>query len=244
MSSLHIKRLDGTNIPVFVFNVKNAPENTPAIIVLQEWWGINDQIKKFAQYFADHGYQAIIPDLYRGKIGVDAEEASHLMSNLDFKDAVKDIEACICHLRENSPQRKIAITGFCMGGALSLASAVLLPTQLQASLPFYGIPSPSLCDLKTIKTPVQAHFGDLDTIPGFSDKEAANQLEVQLKEAGVPYEFYRYPNQGHAFMNDTEWSFQKRKEMGLPPYDPQVVKTAWERVFSFLQKHLKSESSL
>jgi len=241
MTSQTIKRADGTTIPVFLFAAQRP--DSPAVIVVQEWWGVNDQIKKHAEFIASKGYTALVPDLYRGKIGVDAEEASHLMNNLNFREAVNDIDACALFLKSQASGRKVGITGFCMGGALSLASAALTKS-LDAAVPFYGIPPDSLCDVSKIKIPIQGHFGDLDAFAGFSDPAAVKALEEKLRKGGVPHEIHRYPTQGHAFMNDTEWSFQKRKEMGLPPFDPQVVKTAWDRVFAFFEKHLDGKAKL
>jgi len=240
MATQKITAKDGTSIPIFTFPPPGiAASSAPAIIVIQEWWGINEQIKKHAEFIASKGYFCLIPDLYKGKVGVDAEEASHLMNNLNFKKAVSEINECALYLKEKSPGRKVGITGFCMGGALTLASAALT-TSLDASVAFYGIPPDALCDVSKIKIPVQGHFGNLDGLAGFSDPKAVDQLEEKLKKGGVPHEIHRYPTVGHAFMNDTEWSFQKRKEQGFPAYDPEVTKTAWNRFFSFFQKHLRT----
>jgi len=236
MAAQTVQRADGTSIPVFLFPSDSNPKG-PAVIVIQEWWGVNDQIKKQAAFLASKGFTALLPDLYRGKIGVDAEEASHLMNNLNFREAVNDIDACALFLKKQVPGRKVGVVGFCMGGALTLAAAALTKS-LDAAAPFYGIPPDALCDVSTIKIPVQGHFGDLDGLKGFSDKEAVDVLEGKLKKGGVSFETHRYPTQGHAFMNDTEWSFQKRKEQGFPPYDEKVVKLAWERLLTFFNKHL------
>ena len=95
---------------------------------------------------------------------------------------------------------QVGVTGFCMGGALSLASAALVP-EISASAPFYGIPSPQLCDLTTITIPVQAHFGEKDALVGFSSKEDAEKLEKTM--AGKKFELIMHPGVGHAFTNPT-----------------------------------------
>jgi carboxymethylenebutenolidase len=119
-------------------------DSPPVVIVLQEWWGVNEQIKIHAQKIADiTGAEAIIPDLYKGKIGLDAEEASHLMN-------VDEIEALCDSLRKDDANRKIAVLGFCMGGALTLASAALLENPLVAAVVFYGIPPEALCDVSYV----------------------------------------------------------------------------------------------
>jgi carboxymethylenebutenolidase len=146
----------------------------PAIIVIQEWWGVNDQIKLHAQKLADlTGAEAIIPDLYKGKIGLEAEEASHLMDNLDFKNAVDEIEVLCAEIQKDSPDRKIGVVGFCMGGSLALATAALIKKPLAAVIPFYGIPPEALCDCGDIvaKTPIQGK-------DGYSRKRRASSMQL------------------------------------------------------------------
>ena len=133
-------------------------DSLPVVIVIQEWWGVNDQCKAHAQKVADlTGAEAIIPDLYKGKIGLEAEEASHLMDNLDFKNAVDEIEVLCAELQKDNADRKIAVVGFCMGGSLALATAALVKKPLAAVAPFYGIPPEALCNVADIvaKTPIQ-----------------------------------------------------------------------------------------
>lgn len=219
-------------------------ESPPAIIVLQEWWGINDQIKLHAQKFAEcSGAEVFVPDLYKGKIGVDAEEASHLMNNLDFKNAVDEIESLCDELRKDQPDRKIAIAGFCMGGALCLATAALSRRPVAAAIPFYGIPPSALCNVGDIptKSPIQGHFGLLDAMKDFSDAEAVKNLEEKLKASigDKPFEIHSYETEGHAFMNHDQWSMNMVKKLEFPGSFSQASRDlAWERVESFLKKHL------
>ncbi|KAK9284592.1 hypothetical protein L1049_023768 [Liquidambar formosana] len=144
-------------------------EDAPGIVVLQEWWGVDFEIKNHALKISqlDPGFKALIPDLYRGKVGLDVAEAQHLMEGLDWQGAVKDIRASVNWLKANGSQ-KVGVTGFCMGGALSIASSVLVP-EVDAVVAFYGVPSSELADPAQVKAPVQAHFGELDSIVGFSD---------------------------------------------------------------------------
>jgi carboxymethylenebutenolidase len=141
-----------------------------------------------AKKIASAGYRVLVPDLYRGKLGSEAEEAHHLMSNQDWPGAVADIGGAARFLKaEGSP--KVGVTGFCMGGALALAAAVLVP-ELDAAAPFYGVPNPGLADTKKVRVPVQGHFGGQDPMKGFSDPLAAADLEENLKAAGVPNEVF------------------------------------------------------
>mmetsp|Transcript_8582 Transcript_8582/g.20670 ORF Transcript_8582/g.20670 Transcript_8582/m.20670 type:complete len:239 (-) Transcript_8582:68-784(-) len=219
-------------------------DSLPVVIVIQEWWGVNDQIKVHAQKIADLvGAEAVIPDLYKGKIGLEAEEASHLMDNLDFKNAVDEIEVLCAELQKDNADRKIGVIGFCMGGSLALATAALFKKPLAAAAPFYGIPPEALCNVGDIvaKTPIQGHFGDLDNFAGFSDKASVDALEAKLKAApgDKPFEICRYEKEGHAFMNHDEFSMAQVKKLGFPGAFAQEDRDlAWSRLSEFLKKHL------
>ncbi|OAY78629.1 Protein usf [Ananas comosus] len=213
-------------------------ENAPGIVVLQEWWGVDFEIKNHALHISqlDQGYRALIPDLYRGKVGLDAAEAQHLMEGLDWQGAVKDISASVNWLKANGSS-KVGVTGYCMGGALSIASAVLVP-EVDAVVAFYGVPSLQLADPSQAKAPVQAHFGELDNFVGFSDVTAAKSLEEKLKLSGVPYEVHIYPGCAHAFMNVSPEGIKRRKELGMTDGDLSAVELAWSRFRSWMGRFL------
>mgnify|MGYP005991938887 CR=1 FL=1 len=133
---------------------------------------------------------------------------------------------------------KVGVAGFCMGGALALASAVHSP-DISASAPFYGTPPAALADVKTIKVPVLAQFGDKDDLAGFSDPEAVKQLEASLAEAGVEAEVVSHPGVGHGFMNSTPVGKELNEKLGRPEHSPGAVNAAWEKLLAFFGKHLK-----
>jgi len=174
MESISFARADGKAVPALVC----GPVGAPAVVVIQEWWGVDFEIKEHAQRIAAMGYRALVPDLYRGKLGSEAEEAHHLMGALDFPDAVLDIIGCARHLRaEGSP--RVGVTGFCMGGALTIGAAVRGADVLDCAAPFYGY-NGQLADVAECKVPMQGHFGALDTSKGFrrvrrSRRAAPNQ---------------------------------------------------------------------
>ncbi|KAL8474349.1 hypothetical protein ACS0TY_030272 [Phlomoides rotata] len=213
-------------------------DDAPGIVVLQEWWGVDFEIKNHAQRISqfDSGYKALIPDLYRGKVGLDVAEAQHLMDGLDWQGAVKDIEASVNWLKANG-SKKIGVTGYCMGGALAIASSVLVP-GVDAVVGFYGVPSPELADPVNVKAPVQAHFGELDGVVGFSDVKTAKALEDKLKASGVPNEVYIYPGLAHAFMNISPEGIERRKKMGMEDEDAAAVELAWTRFRSWMTRFL------
>ncbi|KAH8552208.1 dienelactone hydrolase [Umbelopsis sp. PMI_123] len=244
---------------IFKFHPKSeARVNHGAIIVLQEWWGINDQIKLHAQNLADRtGAVAVVPDLYKGKIGVTAEEASHLMNELDWRQAMRELEELVKQLRE-AKYTKLGSIGFCMGGGLSLALATQLastPHPLLAAVTCYGTPPKDLFDVREITkvTPVQGHFGDKDGFTGFSDSATADALEFNLKSAvgrKADVEIFRYPNLGHAFLNDEAWSVKMRKEIGMVDKSKDVINeerdertTAWNRITNFFVTHFNPSLS-
>ncbi|ORX44952.1 alpha/beta-hydrolase [Hesseltinella vesiculosa] len=212
-----------------------------AIIMLQEWWGINDTIKSHAQHLSDlTGIHIAVPDLYKGKVGLTAEEASHLMNGLDWELAVKELGQLVEHLRGQG-YAKIGAIGFCMGGALSLAlasAATQAKAPIQAAIACYGTPPDDFkVESITPETAVQGHFAGKDKQVGFSDPAAADALEVKLAHLGNRCNIFRYPEQGHAFLNDDDWGISKRKELGFvskeidPKKDEQAVRDqAWQRI--------------
>mmetsp|Transcript_5185 Transcript_5185/g.11527 ORF Transcript_5185/g.11527 Transcript_5185/m.11527 type:complete len:239 (-) Transcript_5185:299-1015(-) len=229
-----------STIPAFVGGEKGAP----AVIVIQEWWGVTPMIKAHAEMLSSKlgGARVLIPDIYKGKLGVDKEEAHHLMSNLDFPQAVKEISEAAAFLKaEGSP--KVGVVGFCMGGALTMGGLAASP-DISCGAPFYGV-NFGLFDAAQLKDkPVQGHFGAEDKMTGFSDPETGKKLESALKEAGNgEAEVFIYDGVGHAFMNSDPApfkTFEERQEaMGFAHYDNAQAELAWGRLVSFFEKHLK-----
>eukprot|EP00249_Psilotum_nudum_P030509 c43197_g1_i1 orf=142-975(+) len=212
-------------------------QGAPGVIVLQEWWGVDFEVKNHAIEIAKRGFYSLIPDLYHGKVGLDVAEAQHLMDNLNWTGAIGDVAESVKWLKEKGCP-KVGVTGYCMGGALSLASAVLVP-GVDAVVAFYGTPSPELADLSKVKIPVQAHFGELDNINGFSDLAAARSLEENLKMAGVDHEVHIYQNNGHAFMNSSPDAIKRNEACGFAKHDQAAVDLAWSRFDAWFNKHLK-----
>src|SRR5881394_2514607 len=131
------KRPDGKGCSGFYVEPSSG-EKAPALVVIQEWWGLNDQIKGVANRLFAAGYRSLIPDLYRGQLGLDAKEAEHLMSNLDFADAAtQDIRGAVQHLKRSGSN--VGVIGFCMGGALTVLTATNVP-EIQAAIIWYGCP--------------------------------------------------------------------------------------------------------
>ena len=176
--------------------IGGAAKGAPAVIVIQEWWGITDIVKAHALKIAkEGGYRVLIPDIYKGKQGVDVEEAHHLMSNLDFPAAVKEISAAAAYLKQEGAPA-VGITGFCMGGALTLGALAASP-DLKCGVPFYGANFGLFEPAQLAGKPVQGHFGEKDAMEGFSDPPTAQKLQADLRAAGnAAAEVFIYPGVG------------------------------------------------
>ena len=222
------KRPDGKSVNGYLAEPA-AGAKAPGMVVIQEWWGLNDQIKGVADRLAKAGYRALVPDLYRGKTALDAKEANHLMTGLNFGDAAgQDIRGAVQYLKQSSP--KVGVTGFCMGGALTVLSAVNVP-EADAGVIWYGYPPLEYVDAKKIKTPLLGHWAKQDQAFAISGVDA---LEKKLREANVKFEFHRYDCK-HAFANETA----DQKKLDMLKYDPKAAELAWQRTMDFLAKQLK-----
>jgi len=206
-----------------------AAGDAPGVVVIQEWWGMNDEIKGVADKLAQAGYRALVPDLYRGKVALEANEAEHLMGGLNFGDAAgQDIRGAVQYLKKGS--RKVGITGFCMGGALTVLSAVNVP-EADAAVIWYGYPPLEYVDASKIGAPLLGHWAIHDAAFPIAGVDA---LEEKLRGANVDFEFHRYDAK-HAFANEAA----DCKNMPILKYDAQAAELAWKRTMAFLARHLK-----
>lgn len=222
------QRPDGKSVDAYMVEPADV-KNAPGVVVIQEWWGLDDEIKAVANRLADAGYRALVPDLYRGKLALEANEAEHLMNDLNFADAAsQDIRGAVQYLKSTG-SAKVAVTGFCMGGALTVLSAGLVP-ECDGTVVWYGYPPLEYVDAQAIKKPMLAHWAIHDE---FFPIAGVDQLEEKLKLAGVDYDFQRYDAK-HAFANP------KSNVRHLPPlqYSPDAASSAWGRTMDFLKKYL------
>ena len=204
--------------------------NAPGIVVIQEWWGLNEQIKRVAEKLASAGYRALVPDLFRGKQTLDANEAEHLMNGLDFGDAAgQDIRGAVQYLKA-SGSAKAGVSGFCMGGALTLLTAVLV-SESDANAVWYGYPPLEYVDAGKITAPLLGHWGTRDQVFPI---DGVDVLQAKLREANVGFEFHRYEAK-HAFANE------EADLRNLPPlgYNPEAAELAWQRTLVFFEKNLR-----
>jgi carboxymethylenebutenolidase len=201
-----------------------------AVVVIQEWWGVNEQIRGVADRLASAGYTALVPDLYRGKSTVEAEEAHHLMTELNFGDAAsQDVRGAVQFLKTRSG--KVGVTGFCMGGALTLLASCASP-EIDAAVVWYGCPPLEYIDASKIRAPLQAHWATQDE---FFPIATIDPLQDKLREAGVAFDFHRYLAH-HAFANETAVGPGRIPQT---QYDPVWSQQAWDRTFSFFGRWLR-----
>jgi carboxymethylenebutenolidase len=228
-TTVNFKRPDGQVIQGYLAEPEHAA-GAAAIVIIQEWWGVNDQIRGVADRLASAGYIALVPDLYRGKSTVEAEEAHHLMTGLNFGDAAsQDIRGAVQFLKTRSS--KVGVTGFCMGGALTLLALCMSP-EIDAGVVWYGCPPLEYIDATKIRAPLQGHWATQDE---FFPIARIDSLQDKLREAGVTFDFHRYLAH-HAFANETAVG---RGRIPQTQYDPVWSQQAWDRTFSFFGRWLK-----
>jgi len=227
--TIEYKRPDGKTVKGYLAEPA-AGAKAPGMVVIQEWWGLNDQIRGVADKLAKAGYRALVPDLYRGKVALEANEAKHLMEGLNFGDAAgQDIRGAVQYLKSTG-SAKAGVTGFCMGGALTVLSAVNVP-EMDTGVIWYGYPPLQYVDAKKIKASLLGHWATQDQAFAIS---GVDELEKKLREANANFEFHRY-NAKHAFANETA----DTKKLDMLKYDPKAAELAWQRTMDFLAKSLK-----
>ena len=206
-----------------------AGASAPAVVVIQEWWGLNAQIKQVAERLAQQGYQALVPDLYKGQLALKENEAKHLMDGLNFGDAAsQDIRGAV-QLLKAAGAPKVGVTGYCMGGALTLLSSVFVP-ELDAAAVWYGYPALEYVAAGKIKAPLMGSWAIHDDVFPIAGVDA---LEKKLTEAGVAYAFDRYEAK-HAFANEEADS----NKLAYLKYDANAAGKAWDKTLAFFRKHL------
>jgi carboxymethylenebutenolidase len=197
------------------------------VIVVQEGWGLNGQIRDVARRLAREGYAAIVPDLYHGQVAETAEAAHELSRALDEEQALADLAAAAAWLRA-SPRvgtRPIGVLGFCLGGGIALQFALHSP-EPAAVVMFYGAPETDPAKLASLRAPLLGHFGAEDRGIPTSRVDAFREA---LAKAGRNADLRTYAGAGHAFMHE-----------GLPSYHLDAARQAWARTLAFLQKTLRS----
>jgi carboxymethylenebutenolidase len=205
---------------------KPASGSGPGVIVIQEWWGLNDNIKDIANRFANEGFVALAPDLYDGKVTAEPDEAGKLMMAMKLDQAAKDLTGAVDYLvgMDATTGGKVGCVGYCMGGGLSLYLATL-KSQIGACVIYYGVLPGAQPDLSKLQAAVLGHYAENDA---WASPASARELEMKLKSLGKDVEFHVYPGTEHGFFNDTRPEVHK----------PEPSKLTWERTVAFYRKQL------
>ncbi len=202
----------------------------PAVVVIQEWWGVDDHIKNVTERFARLGYVALAPDLYRGQVAKEPTDAQRLVMQVQHDTAIKDIQGAADYLiqQPNVSPRKAGVIGFCFGGGLAMSMSYE-GKNVGAVVVFYGAGvKPTDADFQNVSAPLLGMYGDKD--PNFTTDQI-NGWAAKFKQYGKVNEMVIYPGAAHAFFNDTRSS-----------YDQPAAQDAWRRTLDWFQKYLVAES--
>lgn len=218
---ISFKRPDGKMAEGYL--AKAGKAKAPGVVVIQEWWGLQDQIKGICDRLALAGYEALAPDLYAGTVVPyhDREAAGREMNSLNFLDATdQTVRGAVLYLGRSGV--KVGLTGFCMGGAVTVLGAIRIP-ELAAAVCFYGLPPASVAKPADVKVPLQGHFANRDD---YFTPESVDVFENGLKAAHRPHEFFRY-DADHGFMNEQR-----------DVHERTCAELGWSRMLAFWKAHI------
>ncbi|MGH7692235.1 MAG: dienelactone hydrolase family protein [Candidatus Dormibacteria bacterium] len=201
----------------------------PGLVVIQEWWGLNDQIKRTADRLAEAGFSTLVPDLYHGRVvGFhEPNEAQKQMMALDESRATQELRGAVDYLLSSGEASgdSVGTVGYCMGGSLAISLAAS-HDKVRAVISYYGVPGDDT-DLSKIAGTVLGHFGEEDD---FASPEAVRRLDEDLGAAQVSHTFHSYRGGHHAFANEDR----------ADVYHPEAAQLSWQRSLEFLRQHLQS----
>ena len=210
-------------------SITGQQQKLPAVVMIHEWWGLNDNIKEMADELAGEGYVVLGADLYNGEVATDPNRARELSSSVreNPQQAITNLQSAVQYLASlpNVNGSRIAALGWCFGGGQSLQLALNSEQHpLAATVIYYGNLVNNTSELSKIKWPVLGIFGDQDnSIP----VDSVRAFGRGLNETGVTNEIYIYPGVGHAFANPSGDN-----------YAPQETADAWQKTLTFLDKYV------
>jgi len=211
--------VDGREVTGYVAAPETAADSLPGLIVIHEWWGLNDNIRSMTRRLAAEGYRALAVDLYYGAVASSPDSAGSLTSTVDQEEAVSNLRQAHAWLTEQGAP-SVGSIGWCFGGGWSLQTALALPEDLDAAVIYYGrlVTEPGRLD--PLQMPLQGHFGAED---GSIPVEQVRRFEAVLDSLGKTAEMYVYEGAGHAFANPSGTR-----------YAPEAAKQSWARTVEFL----------
>jgi len=197
----------------------------PGIVMVHEWWGLNDNIKEMAEKLASHGYVVLAVDLYNGEVATTSDQARQLITSFDTDAGIQNMNFAASYIQENHNVEKLGSIGWCFGGGQSLNLA-LNNEDMDATVIYYGSLVTEQETLSSISWPVLGIFAGLDQgIP----TESVNGFESSLNDLEIPNEIHIYPGVDHGFANPSG-----------ERYAPDESKDAWQKTLEFLESNLMS----
>jgi carboxymethylenebutenolidase len=220
---------NGSHAKGYLATPSGGGQGTIGVLVIQEWWGLVDQITRTCDRLAESGFTALAPDLYHGTAVpvTEPDEAAKQMMALQMGEAATELSGAVDELLRRTGGSSIGVVGFCMGGGLALVLACQRPDAVAAVVPAYGvIPWPDARpDYSTMRAVVEGHVAELD---GSFSPAAADALVAELTTLGKKASFHLYPGVDHAFFNED------RPEV----YDAAAAGLLWDRTVAFLRSQL------
>lgn len=215
--------IDGTPLEGYLAMPESDAGDLPGLIVIHEWWGLNDNIRAMTRRLAGEGYRALAVDLYGGSVAETSERAGRLAGGVEEDRAIENLRQAHAWLSDHGAER-IGTIGWCFGGGWSLRTALALPDGIDATVIYYGRVETDPAALASLDAPVQGHFGEEDDgIP----VERVRAFESALEELGVEHEIHIYPGADHAFANASG-----------ERHHPEAARRAWSRTVIFLENQL------
>lgn len=220
---------DGTPFTGYLAKPTDASSPLPGLIVIQEWWGLNDNIRTMTRRLAAEGYTALAVDLYDGEVAETPEQAKTLVQAAiqNSERLTQNVVAAYDYLTGEQQAATVGSIGWCFGGSWSLNTALALSTNLGAAVIYYGgqiSTDPTV--LEPLQMPLQGHFGSLDSNPS---PETVEAFRTALEDLGKDAEIYLYDGANHAFANPSGTR-----------YNAEAANLSWERTVAFLKQHLQS----
>jgi carboxymethylenebutenolidase len=217
----------GKQVKGYLSRPTGAKGPLPAIIVVHEWWGLNDNIRRTADRLAGEGYETLAVDLYGGQSAQTPDDAKKLMMTVfnDPTTAKDNLKQAYGYLHDHEQAKKMGVIGWCFGGGWSLQTALLFPDKLGAAVMYYGQPVTDVAQLSTLKMPLIGFFGEKDMGITVADVQ---KFQEALKAAKVDAEIHEYPDAGHAFANPSGQNYQAA-----------AAKDSWDRTVQFFKAHLQ-----
>jgi len=223
--------VNGKPVQGFMAWPARGPRNMPAVVMIHEWWGLNDNMKQMAQRLAGEGYRVLAVDMYNGQVATTPQEAQTYMREVTSNTGrgVSNLRSAAEFLRQRQRASKIGVVGWCFGGAWALQSALIMPEEIDAAVMYYGRVVNDRERLASLDAPLLGLFGGADPTIAVSD---VRQMEATLKELGKTVEVHVYDGAAHAFANPSGQA-----------YNAAAADDAWRRATGWFAQHLRTPAS-